>query len=82
MVGVALRQTMQPLLRIPGAVVVGDNGVKGTILLAFEADVVTGTTNELSLDNDLCRLRTHVALVAIEVLGRLMDFYLREPHVH
>ena len=46
MVSVALRQAIEPLLRVPGAVVIGDDGVKGAVLLALEADVVTGRADE------------------------------------
>lgn len=81
MVCIALCQTVQPLLRIRGAVIVGDNSVKGAILFALEADIVAGRADELASDDNLCRLRAHITLIAVEVLGCRMNLRLRGLHI-
>jgi hypothetical protein len=82
MVSIALCLAIEPWLRVPGAVVVGDDGVKGAVLLALEADVVTGRADERTPEDNRSRLRTHVTLVALEVLGCLVDFHLYKPRLY
>lgn len=81
MVSVTLRQAMPPLLRVSDTVIVRNDGVKGAVLLALEADVVTGRAKECTPDDNLSRLRTHFTPVALEVLRCLVDFHLCEPHL-
>lgn len=68
-------------MSIPATVIAGDDGVKGAVLLALEADVVTGRADERPPDDHLSRLRTHVTPVAIVMRGCLVAFHLGEPQL-
>lgn len=81
MVGVTLRQEVQPFLRKLAAVVFRDRRLERSLRAAFEADVVAGRAYIVAPHDHFSSLRAEVALEAVQMLGRLVDFYLGEPQV-